>query len=146
MMNTVSRRSRQALFVVLAASLAACGAPELEEGSAPELVSTEQSLTSALSLPTRNVSTGDAAFTLNVSNGPAPYTYYWQYTETQSWSGNVYVSGWYTGSATEHFYCPREGNRGEEYLWHLRVEAYAVDANGAASTVTYRGIPCSVAG
>jgi hypothetical protein len=83
-------------------------------------------------------------FTNTVSSGPAPYAYYWQTTETQSWSGDVYVSGWYQGGSPEHFYCPRAPIRGEEYLWSLKVEAYAVDANGVASPVVYKTLPCSI--
>jgi hypothetical protein len=135
--------SHQALLVVVSASLYACGTPSLEEGTAPEYSSSEQSLTSYLTF-TRNISTGDTVFTNTVGSGPAPYTYYWQTTETQSWSGNVYVSGWYQGSNPEHFYCPRAPIRGEEYLWSLRVEAYAVDANGVASPVVYKTLPCSI--
>ena len=135
--------SRQALLIVVSASLYACGAPPLEEGTAPEYGSSEQSLTSYLTF-TRDIGSGDTWFTNNVSNGPSPYTYYWQTTETQSWSGNVYVSGWYVGAVTEDFNCPRAPIRGEEYLWSLRVEAYAVDANGVASPVVYKTLPCSV--
>jgi hypothetical protein len=135
--------SRKAFLVVLAGSLSACGAPQLEEGSAPELDSVEQGLTSALSLPSRDSVSGDTTFTLSVSGAVGSVTYFWRFTETQTWSGNVYDSGWYTGAATEHFYCPRQGDRGNELLWHLRVEAYAVDATGA-SLATYRGIPCSL--
>ncbi|WP_164012385.1 hypothetical protein [Pyxidicoccus trucidator] len=144
MVKAVSRQSRKALLFVFGASLLACGAPELEEGSAPEYASMEQSLTSSLSLPSRNPITGDTYFTNTVSAGTPPFTYYWQSTEQRAWDGSTIISGWYTGSSTEYFYCPRTGNRGEEYFWSLRVEAYAVDATGAVSAITYRGLPCSL--
>lgn len=135
--------SRQALLVVASVSLYACGTPSLEEGTAPEYGSSEQLLTSSLTF-TRDISTGDTAVTNTVSAGTAPITYYWQTTETQTWSGNVYVSGWYQGSNPEHFWCPRSPTRGEgELLWSLKVEAYAVDATGAASAVVYKTFPCS---
>ena len=136
--------SRQALLVVASVSLYACGGPALEEGTAPEFSSTEQALTSSLTF-TRNTSSGDTAFTNTVGAGTAPFTYYWQTTETQTWNGNVYVSGWFQGSNPEHFWCPRAPVRGDgELIWSLKVEAYAVDATGAASAVVYKTLPCSV--
>ncbi|QSQ21944.1 hypothetical protein JY651_43520 [Pyxidicoccus parkwayensis] len=136
--------SRQVLLVVASASLYACGGPSLEEGTAPDFGTSEQELTSSLTF-TRNIASGDTVFTNTVSAGAAPFTYYWQTTETQTWSGNVYVSGWYQGSNPEHFWCPRAPVRGDgELIWSLKVEAYAVDATGAASAVVYKTLPCSV--
>ncbi|MCP3138359.1 hypothetical protein [Pyxidicoccus xibeiensis] len=144
MVKAVSRQSRKTLLFVFSASLLACGAPQLEEGSAPEYGATEQSLTSSLSLPIRDSITGDTSVTNTVSAGTPPFTYYWQSTEQRAWDGTTIVSGWYAGSSTEWFYCPRTGSRGQEYFWSLKMEAYAVDANGAVSAVTYRGLPCSL--
>lgn len=135
---------RQALLVVASVSLYACGAPSLEEGSAPEYGRTEQSLTSYLTF-TRNTASGDTDFTNNASGGPGPYTFYWNTVEYHYADGSTWESGWHQGGSTEYFYCPRAPSRDGEYLWSLRVEAYAVDANGVASAVVYKTLPCSVA-
>ncbi len=137
--------SRQSVLFVLSAALSACGAPAPEEGTAPEVGGSEQSLTSALAC-TRNTLTSEITCTHSVTDGAAPFTYYWQTTETHQWDGEVISSGWYQGSNTDIFYCPRSGTRGEEFIWSLRIEVYAVDANGAVSTPVYRGFPCSVSG
>ncbi len=140
MRNWVSPR---AVLFVATFSLSACGAPSMEEGSESELGSSAQALTSTLTF-TRNSATGNTVFTNTVTAGTAPFTYYWQTTTDQEWNGHVMVSGWYQAGNSQTFHCPRAPIRGEEYLWSLKVETYAVDATGAASPVVYRTLPCSI--